>query len=236
MKILYILLSFSCIVNSCFGQSASTEAAGTCCNGATDWPNKHQALVTQTTTQKANIKAVFVGDSITEGWVLTYDSDWGSTVWNQYYKPRGAYNYGISGDRTNNVLYRISHNEFDGLTPNVVVIMIGTNNIGVSSDDDVATAIKLIVKNLKAKMPSANYLLLGILPRQGSGTDQKVENINKLISGTEGVTFLDMGSHFRTGLGSVNASAYRSDQLHINTKGYGLWHDVMEPTFAKLLG
>jgi len=189
---------------------------------------KHNSLVQQTKTNMANVKAVFVGDSITAGWESS--PDWGLEVWNQYYKPKGAFNYGIGGDTTSNVLYRISHNEFDGLTPKVVVIMIGTNNIGSRTADDIASGIKAVVTALKAKMPSAKYILMGVLPRNGATNDQVVIQINSQIGGT-GATFIDMGSKFRTATGTLVASAYRDDKLHINANGYKIWHDQMASAF-----
>ncbi len=58
--------------------------------------------------------------TITDGW-----SSIGKDVWNKYYAPRGAYNYGIAGDQTQNVIWRIEYMELDGLNAKVVVLMIG---------------------------------------------------------------------------------------------------------------
>jgi hypothetical protein len=63
---------------------------------------------------------VFFGDSITAGWAGN-----GKEIWNKYYVPRHAYNYGIGGDRTEHLIYRIENKEFDGLKAKVVVLKIG---------------------------------------------------------------------------------------------------------------
>jgi len=52
----------------------------------------HKSLVNQTHRHTTEIKAVFLGDSITEGWAFT-----GHTVWNEHYANRGAFNYGKFG-------------------------------------------------------------------------------------------------------------------------------------------
>ena len=83
------------------------------------WP-LHEKLINQTLVHKNDERIVFIGDSITEAW------EWfGESVWYNYYTPRHAYNYGIAGDKTENVIYRIQDRELDGLTPNVTVLMIG---------------------------------------------------------------------------------------------------------------
>jgi len=79
-------------------------------------------LLNTTKTHKNDIKVVFLGDSITSGWGGN-----GKETWNKYYAPRGAYNYGIGGDTTQNVLWRIQNHEFDGISPKIVVLKIGKN-------------------------------------------------------------------------------------------------------------
>lgn len=84
------------------------------------WMDKHKALLEVTHKHGAEIKVVFLGDSITEGWAHN-----GKAVWNQHYATRHAFNYGIGGDRTEHILYRIANGEFDKLNPKFVALMIG---------------------------------------------------------------------------------------------------------------
>jgi len=222
----FIILGLLLLSGYSFGQKAYEEAVGS----ASDWQSKVSALLQTTAQNKATAKALFIGDSITEGW--KWSPDWGSEVWAKYYANRSAFNYGIGGDNTANVLYRINHAEFDGLTPKVIVLMIGTNNIGSYPDADTITAIQTIVSSLKKKMSSAKIILMGILPREGNYQDTAVQTINKGIAGTSGVTYIDLGSKFRTSLGVINSALYRDDHLHISAAGYQAWHDGIETTFA----
>lgn len=68
---------------------------------------------------------VFLGDSITQGWDRA-----GKAVWEKYWAPLKVANLGISGDRTEHVLWRLAHGNFDGLRPKLVVLLIGTSNTG----------------------------------------------------------------------------------------------------------
>ncbi len=89
-------------------------------SGDANWMKHHENLLKQTMDHKDDIKVVFLGDSITAGWLGN-----GKEVWNKYYVPRHAYNYGIGGDRTEHLIYRIENKEFDGLKAKVVVLKIG---------------------------------------------------------------------------------------------------------------
>ena len=91
------------------------------------WVKRHEGFVQE--AQNGGIEILFLGDSITDFW-----RNRGSNVWNQYYAPRHAANFGISGDRTQHLLWRIDHGELDGIHPKVVVLMIGTNNTGKEND------------------------------------------------------------------------------------------------------
>jgi hypothetical protein len=57
------------------------------------WVARHEGFVTQ--AKQGNIDLLFLGDSITDFW-----RNRGSNVWNQFYAPLYAANFGISADRT----------------------------------------------------------------------------------------------------------------------------------------
>jgi hypothetical protein len=105
-----ISLSFLLILTVCFAAHPWEPQAKT-----GTWLTSHEQLVNMTLEHKKDIKVVFLGDSITRRWATD-----GNAVWNKYYAPRGAYNYGIGGDTTQNVLYRIQNHEFDDISPKVL--------------------------------------------------------------------------------------------------------------------
>ena len=77
--------------------------------------------------KQGGIDVIFTGDSITFQW-----RNVGKAVWDKYYAPMKAANFGHSGDRTQHLLWRLQNGECDGPAPKVVVLMIGTNNLGGS--------------------------------------------------------------------------------------------------------
>ena len=85
-----------------------------------NWMRKHQEFLNQTHIHGKEAQIVFIGDSITAHWLIE-----GKDVWAKYYATRHAFNYGIGGDRTEHVLWRVENKEFDGIKPKVAVLMIG---------------------------------------------------------------------------------------------------------------
>lgn len=83
------------------------------------WMERFQENVANSRVNGSNINVLFYGDSIIEGW------GWNSALWQQSFGHLGAANYGIGGDGTQNVLWRIINGEVDNISPRVVVLMIG---------------------------------------------------------------------------------------------------------------
>jgi lysophospholipase L1-like esterase len=182
--------------------------------------------------KEGNIDLLFLGDSITQGWG-------GNEVWKRFYAPRNAANFGIGGDRTEHVLWRLEHGEVEGIHPKVVVLMIGTNNSGSNTAEAIANGVTAIVKSLREKLPESKILLLGVFPRgekPGSIRDKLAavnEKISKLDDGKM-IKYLDIGKSFLQEDGTI-ARDVMPDFLHLSPKGYRIWADAMEPTLQAML-
>jgi lysophospholipase L1-like esterase len=202
--------------------------------GDGNWMSRHKKFVAE--AQRGGIDILFLGDSITDFW-----RNRGSKVWNTYYAPRHAANFGISGDRTQHVLWRIENGELDGIHPKVTVLMIGTNNSKSDPAVDIARAIGMIIDDIHSKIPDTKILLLAIFPRNTrSDTPDQLETIRqvndiiaKYYNGST-VKFLDINSKFLGPDGKVHADVM-ADFLHPTAKGYQIWASAMEPTLDKML-
>ena len=184
--------------------------------------------------RQGGIDVVFIGDSITQGW----DQE----IWSSTFAPLKAVNFGIGGDSTRQVLWRIDHGLVDGLTPTVVVLMIGTNNLyndgNAGTEDEIVRGITAVTGRLRVKSPSAKILLLGILPRQNTWFCNRISGINARLAKLEdgrSIRFLDMGAAFSDAPGSVKADLFQKDQLHLAAPGYRVWADTMQPLLTELL-
>lgn len=203
------------------------------------WVGRHEGFVE--IAKQGKIDLLFLGDSITDGW-----RGRGVNVWNKYYAPQHAANFGIGGDRTEHVLWRMDHGELDGIKPKVVVLMIGTNNSGKEKDGrlrntipQIIAGVTAVVTELRARLPDSKILLLAIFPRGKTDDFQRGEvavvntALAKLDDGKM-VKFLDIGPDFL----EADATLPRSimpDLLHPNEKGYQIWVDAMNPTLDALM-
>jgi beta-glucosidase len=129
-----------------------------------DWMARHNAVVDR--VKQGNVDMVLVGDSITHMWGgVPQPGGPGQYLWDKYFGSRNAVNLGFGWDRTQHVLWRLEHGELDGIKPKVAIVMIGTNNMGSNSADDIATGVDTIVSVIRHKVKGIKILLLGIFPR-----------------------------------------------------------------------
>lgn len=200
-------------------------------------------------SKQGEAQVVFLGDSITHGWESK-----GKVVWEKYWAPLKAANFGIGGDRTEHVLWRLDHGNFDGLKPKLIVLMIGTNNTGhqgmtpkelngetySSTAEQTAEGVKAILAKLKAKCPQAKILVLAIFPRGEKPDDKwRVQNTatNALIKNfadNKTVFFLDINAKFLQPDGTLTREIM-PDLLHPNEKGYEIWAEAIAPKVKELL-
>lgn len=239
-----------------FAQSAATAPAARMHTAITPvpradewWTKRHEAICERTRTADAAV--VFIGDSITQGWETA-----GKDAWSRYYDPRGACNLGISGDRTQHVLWRLDHGALDAWAPpadvaatrparpapRLVVLMIGTNNSNGTdhTPEEIADGIAAIVGRLRERLPSTRVLVLGIFPRGERPNPQREKNAAasahaaKLADGKM-VHYLDIGRKFLDA-DSVLEKDIMPDLLHLSPRGYEIWAEAIEPIVKELAG
>ena len=179
---------------------------------------------------------IFIGDSITQGW-----EDAGANVWKQFYGHRKCLNLGVSGDRTQHVLWRFEQGQLDGLKPKVAVVMIGTNNSNKddNSETDILDGIKAIISQIRERLPKTKVILCAIFPRGATFSTQrgKILQVNqalaKLDDGKD-LFYVDFGFQLIEADGSISKDIM-PDYLHPNERGYEIWADAIEPLLKKLL-
>ena len=198
------------------------------------WKNRDKQLTEN--ANKGDIDLAFIGDSITQGW-----EGRGKDVWQNFYGNRKAINLGIGGDRTEHVIWRLTHGNLTNITPKVAVLMIGTNNTGHSMQNpqQVAEGVERILKILEERTPETKVLMLGIFPRGEMPLDTKRLNnlaINQTIrrfADGKRVHYADIGDVFLEPDGSLPKSIM-PDFLHLSAEGYERWATAIEPLLKDL--
>jgi lysophospholipase L1-like esterase len=182
--------------------------------------------------------ALFLGDSITQSWL----GKAGTPAWNQFFAPLGSLNAGIAGDTTENVLWRLEHGNLNGISPKVVVLMVGVNDLSEgATPSDIAAGITAVVQTLRVEFPTTKVLSLGLLPGLQVEADsvmrQEITQVNQLISPLadgQQVWYLDLTGYFVNADGSSNQSLFLYDHTHPDAQGYDMlglaiapWVDVL---------
>lgn len=176
------------------------------------WMKEHLRLVSK--AQQSDADIVVFGDSITEGMSLN----------NEFRRGFGAkaQNFGIHSDKTENLLWRLQNGEADfrTKTPEKAVLMIGTNDIGKASTDDIVRGILANARVLQEKLPNTQLLVVGVLPRGADPNDplrRTVAEINrKLKAALQGsnVEFADVGNRMLDSQGRMLAGVWQDDNTH----------------------
>ena len=203
------------------------------------WLGQHNyltALVRRAGNQ-GPVDVYFLGDSITEFWPTV-----GKDVWQAEFGKMRVLNCGVSGDKTQNILFRITHGEFDRIQPKVVVLLAGINNLSNSPDlqpEDLARGIQRIVSVVHGKSPASKVLLLSIFP-----ADEPANPIRKRILATneliakladdKSVYYLDIHDRFLNERREV-PSELSPDGTHPSAIGYQVWAEAMRPLLRQLL-
>ncbi|PTX92766.1 GDSL family lipase [Opitutus sp. ER46] len=189
------------------------------------------------------MQVLFLGDSITEGWRKA------PHIWDYFYGMLQPANFGIGGDQTQHVIWRIENGELDGVKAKVVVLMLGTNNTGQHTADEIIAADKKIVEMIRAKVPGAKVLVLAVFPRgprkvkgvlDEADSNRRMEVINAVNAGLakfddgKTVRFLNINERFLGQDGKI-PHFIMPDQLHPSPAGYQLWAEAMQPLLTEML-
>ena len=236
-----LCLALSLAVSACFTTTVAT-AADTKLHDAVKpvpregkgWNDRHAKMNHR--VAQGNVDMLLIGDSITHAWETG-----GKGVWDKYYAPRNAVNLGIGGDCTQHVLWRLDNGNIKGISPKLAMLMIGTNNSGANSPEEIADGVKAIVAKLRKKLPATKVLILAIFPCGASDADPRRQvnmKANKIIARLadgDMVSYLDIGDAFLADDRTLSKKVM-PDLLHLTPASYKTWAEAVEPAVAKVMG
>ncbi|KAF6078930.1 platelet activating factor acetylhydrolase 1b catalytic subunit 3 [Phyllostomus discolor] len=149
------------------------------------WMSLHHRFVADSKDKEPEV--VFIGDSLVQ---LMHQCE----IWRELFSPLHALNFGIGGDGTQHVLWRLENGELEHIrpkvsrasvgsytslglcphhcsmpfSPQIVVVWVGTNNHGHTAEQ-VAGGIKAIVQLVNQRQPQARVVVLVRVWESGKG-------------------------------------------------------------------
>ena len=200
------------------GYSSSPASTPAGRNSKAGWYAEHDKFVHISQTGGAGI--LLIGDSIING-LSRYHN-----VWSKYFGPLRALNFGIGGDRTQHVLWRVENGEIP-MNLHICVIHCGTNNIDRDTPSDIADGITSIVSVFQTAKPNAKIIITGLLPRDlvPGYRRQSIRSVNKKLKrwcqspSQRNVYFLKPENDWVMPDGTLNTQLFYTDHLHLVEPG-----------------
>ncbi|XP_049840794.1 platelet-activating factor acetylhydrolase IB subunit alpha1 [Schistocerca gregaria] len=199
-------------------------------NGDGRWLSMHNRFLLETKEKEPEV--IFIGDSIIQNLV-------NSEMWIKDFIPLHSLNFGIGGDQTQHVLWRIKNGELDHVNPKVVVLHVGTNNLGFTPEE-IVEGIMEIVNVIQEKQPEAYIVVLNLLPRGQHPNPLRERNtqVNKLLGqqlhGKPRCEMLISGQDLVAADGTISHHDMY-DYLHLTQAGYRKVFDPLHELLQQLL-
>ncbi|MDA9273425.1 GDSL-type esterase/lipase family protein [Flavobacteriaceae bacterium] len=201
---------------------------------AQDWANvaRFKAENELVIENKAPVKMVFMGNSITEGWKLFDPNFFNSTDY---------VNRGIGGQTTPQMLIRFKQDVLD-LKPKGVVILAGTNDIAGNTGPMSIQEIYNQIESMAglAALNKIEVFLCSVLPvydypwKPGLKPAPKIVVLNemlKTLAGEKNYLYIDYFSEMSDDKNGLKASL-GADGVHPNEKGYEIMKRVLLNTIG----
>ncbi len=213
-----------------------------------NWAKRHAAVKERHKTVKPDY--VMIGDSITHHWAgepTEGTRNINKLAWQKVFGKFKVTNMGFGFDYVDNAYYRVQDGELDGVSPRVIIMLIGTNNLGHRKDSPQACAanVRALLQLVRKKCPASKVLLLGILPRKEKTLAAPIAETNKLLAKMQDgrtVFFANPGKLFLAADGKTARPDLLRDVVHPNAKGYDVlanellkYLPKLDPSYAKSL-
>lgn len=208
----------------------------------TDWWTQNDDINTLLKNNKKT-DIIFIGNSITQGIAgarpsVTYKP--GKAAFDKAFAGHSWVSAGISGDRTQHILWRLQNGSYAQAKPKFAVLTIGVNNFADDSGEEVAMGIHEILLWMKKNMPTTKIILIGPLPtglNKEAVYRKKYEIVQSLIKKETGkqLIYLPVATSFIKENGDLNLDYCSGDGIHLVEKGYEKWAELLKEVIIPLV-
>ena len=177
----------------------------------------------------------FIGNSITQGWGDSCRGVWGAgdRIAKKYFENMQIINAGISGDRVEHILWRISNMYFDSeFKPKNIILTVGVNNFQSNTAEEIAQGIIHLNNKISVKFPLSKLILLGPLPaglEHRSTIREKYNTIHQILKNTplKNTIYYNCIYDFTDSKNNLQKNYYADDGIHLQEKGYQKWAELI---------
>ncbi|WP_223552126.1 GDSL-type esterase/lipase family protein [Aestuariivivens sp. NBU2969] len=191
-----------------------------------------------------NLDILLIGNSITQGWgggrtLTTYNP--GKVASEIHFKGLKYISGGISGDRTEHVLWRLQKGNYNVNQPKLVTLAIGVNNFAYNSANEISAGIIKVVELMETTFPDSEILFFGLLPTgldKHSDRRKKHDAIHesiKHLGEKKAVHYYNMVKVFSDENGNLNPDYYSGDGIHLKPEGYYVWGNFIRKKYNELI-
>jgi len=213
------------------------------------WRKRFETSLQQVRNSQPEL--VWLGDSITQNWERSGPQPWADyqPIWQREYGRYRPLNLGFIGDTTASVLWRLDHGQVQGISPKVLILLIGANNLGRPHWGAHLTVpgIEAVVDKVHQLLPHTQVLLLGVLPsRRSAWISAETVKINAALAEryaqSTRVRFVDVGHVLLGANGQPDAqlyleghAAHQTVLLHPDAQGMERIAEAIAPIVAQLM-
>jgi lysophospholipase L1-like esterase len=205
--------------------------------GDTQWLDIHGRLVEKIRATRETVDVVLLGDSIVQGFGGGWNGPDFNPAWKRLFANYSALNLGISGDKVENILWRIDHGAVDGLCARVIVLLVGINNHpGPDNAAPIAEGIGLCIRNLRLRLPGSHVIVVKTPPARNEDV-RPLHQLLETIPSTQDpmVHLVDVYDDLVNRDGSLKALGFADDKLHLDIIGYEILATRLKPVLRRIL-
>lgn len=168
-------------------------------------------------------RIAFLGDSLTEG-----------GNWNDFFPAYETANFGISGERSDEILFRLDEVLF--WKPKKIFLMMGINDLGEGLSYEKILQNHQILFSIMKEHKDIELIVQSLLPtndsmfKSANFNGMKILEVNYYLRDLcekEKITFVDLYVAFSTYAYQL-IKDYTNDGLHLNEAGYRIWRNCLQ--------
>ncbi|WP_298768737.1 GDSL-type esterase/lipase family protein [uncultured Shewanella sp.] len=198
------------------------------------WVKRHQGILSLHKQNNASPDVILMGDSIMQQWEQA-----GSKVLQHWSRKLIIHNLGFAGDKIQHALWRVLNGQLDNITPRLLLLNIGTNNVFDNTAEEIAAGVQYLVHQIQCKLPDTQIMVYRLFPRGKKDSIERqigteASRLYSSLTANSLIDYIDINLVFSDHQDVIPLDIMH-DQLHLTPKGYSLWLNQLQPYFEQCI-